>query len=350
MFRVKHLDFLQTSKVVKTGTYVYLVIALLALLQLSCRDETMDELPGVEYDPTSYFLESPASFPLMDIPENNPLTEEGVKLGRMLFYDPLLHPEREHACATCHVQEHAFSSDAAVLPHINLGWNTSFLWKGEVSGTLEDIMLFEVKKFFQTDLDDLKDHPDYPRLFFEAFGKLPITNEQVASALSQFERTMISANSRYDKILSQDVFPTEDEARGYEIFFSEKGDCFHCHGGILFTDNLFHNNALDASPDPGLEEVTGSTKDFGKFKTPTLRNIEMTAPYMHDGRYETLEEVIDFYSYGLKYTKTVDPLMKFVHSGGIELTSLEKQYLIAFLKTLTDSTFITNPGLSNPFN
>jgi cytochrome c peroxidase len=140
------------------------------------------------------------------------------------------------------------------------------------------------------------------------------------------------------------------ETRGFEIFFTEKGDCFHCHSTILFTDNEFHNNGLDSVfADNGLFRVTGDPNDIGKFKTPTLRNAIFTSPYMHDGRFQTLEEVIDFYSEGLKFSSTIDPLMKNVNQGGVKLTDGEKEDLLAFIKTLTDTTFINSPDLSNPF-
>ena len=138
-------------------------------------------------------------------------------------------------------------------------------------------------------------------------------------------------------------------ARGWEIFFTEKGDCFHCHGSILFSNNLFHNNGLDSVfTNYGLEDITGLQEDRGKFKTPTLRNIEFTGPYMHDGRYNSLEEVIDFYSDELKYSETIDPLMKNVHQGGLLLTTAEKADLLAFLLTLSDSTMLLDPNLAEP--
>jgi cytochrome c peroxidase len=303
------------------------------------------------YAPTAYNLNIPATFPILEIPASNPTTVQGVKLGRMLYYDPILDRDSTRACADCHIQSNSFTSAGEVLPHLNLAWNTAFLWNGKVQGTLEDIMLFEVKLFFQTDLRRLQNHPEYPRLFYEAYGKDTITYELAARAISQFERTLFSSKSKYDKVLDQNsgVFLTDEELSGYEIFFTEKGDCFHCHGGILFTDNQFHNNALDANPEAAFSETTGFALDRGRFKTPTLRNIELTGPYMHDGRYTTLEEVIDFYSEGLKSSETVDPLMKNLHVGGIRLTTQEKHDLLAFLKTLTDTAYTTNPLLSSPF-
>ena len=307
---------------------------------------------GWVYDPTTYVLDYPANVPVMQLDDENPLTEEGVALGRMLYYDPLLHKDGTSACADCHQQAYSFSSDAEVLPHINLGWNRTFLWNGKISGNMEDIMLFEVEDFFETDVTKFNTHETYPKLFFEAFGVDTITTSEVSKAIAQFVRTLNSFDSRYDRILHPDggeVF-SDSELNGYDIFFTEKGDCFHCHGGILFTDNLFHNNGLDANPSEiGLSAITGNPLDLGKFKTPTLRNIAITGPYMHDGRYETLEEVIDFYSEGLSVSPTIDPLMKQANRGGIHLTDKEKQDLLAFLLMLTDSTFIVNPEFSSPF-
>jgi cytochrome c peroxidase len=320
----------------------------------ACKKDSENASPHPDwvYAPTPYELNLPASFPILNIPGDNKLTVEGVALGRRLYYDSMLDKNEARACASCHLQSKSFSSFAEVLPHVNLGWNNAFLWNGKVKGTLEDVMLFEVEEFFQADMRKFNNHPEYPKLFYEAFGVEEITSTHAAKALAQFVRTLVSGNSRYDKAITpgSGVFLTDEELRGYEIFNTEKGDCFHCHGGILFTDNMFHNNALDETPsEAGLSAITGNPFDLGKFKSPTLRNIELTAPYMHDGRYQTLEEVIDFYSEGLHYSPTVDPLMKFVHQGGIQLTAQEKSDLIAFLRMLTDTTFTTNPKFSDPF-
>ncbi|MGB4959436.1 MAG: cytochrome c peroxidase [Saprospiraceae bacterium] len=304
------------------------------------------------YAPTPYSLKYPASFPIQNFDKDNPITIQGVELGRRLYYDSLLHPNGKMSCSGCHFQDKSFSSLPEVLPHVNLGWNTSFLWNGKVRGNIEDIMLFEVADFFKTDVNKLNQDKVYPKLFYEAFGIEKISSQEVSKALAQFVRTLISSDAPYDKITTQGsgLIFSDEELSGYEIFFTEKGDCFHCHGGILFTDNLFHNNGLDIQPSQnGLSETTGFSYDLGKFKTPTLRNIELTGPYMHDGRYLTLEEVIDFYSEGVKVSSTIDPLMKQAHRGGINLTAREKKELIAFLKTLTDQTFIKNPNFSNPF-
>ena len=322
-----------------------------AMFVIACGDDNVDDprFDDAIFDPTPHEILIPELFPQLEIPEDNLTTEEGVELGRMLYYDPVLHKDGDRSCSSCHHQEISFTSDGPVLPHLNLGWNTAFLWNGKVQGTLEDIMLFEVRDFFETDMDVMNAHEEYPVLFYEAFGEKVVTYELAAKALSQFQRTMISGNSTYDKFKRGELFLDDEQYNGFEIFFTERGDCFHCHGGVLFTDNDFHNNALDYDPRPGLGGITGIAEDMGKFKSPTLRNIELTGPYMHDGRYETLEDVIDFYSEDLKDSETVDPLMKQIHNGGIQLTDREKSDLIAFLKTLTDLEYTTNPALSDPF-
>lgn len=330
--------------------FLFVLVFLSLTLILSCgEDET--PTPGPEFDPTPFELVVPSHMPILEIPEDNPMTVEGVELGRRLFYDKKLHREELHACADCHIQSQSFSSGPTVLPHMNFGWYNNFLWNGKISGTLEEIMLFEVASFFETDLDKINSDDNYPDLFFQAFGTSTATHELAAKALSQFERTLICGNSKFDRVVYENSeFFTDEELIGYELFFTEEGDCFHCHGGVLLTDNLFHNNGLDDTfVDIGYAANSGNDTDIGRFKTPTLRNIELTAPYMHDGRYATLEEVVNFYSEELKFSETIDPLMKNVHQGGVQLTEEEKSALVAFLKTLTDTTFINNPLFSNPF-
>ncbi|NOY51808.1 MAG: c-type cytochrome [Chlorobi bacterium] len=324
------------------------IIVLIVLLSQGCKKTATTNDPI--YKPTPYDLQKPEGFPDLFIDSDNPMTVEGVKLGRMLYYDSIIDKDHSRACAGCHSQEESFTlSSVNSLAHINLGWNGVYLWNGKIEGRLEDIMLFEVEEFFETDMSKLNNDTIYPELFKKAFNADVVTSKEVSYALAQFERTMISANSRWDRYLRGELTLTQAEAQGYELFFTEKGDCFHCHGTILFTDNLFHNNGLDSLPEPGRELISNNPDDKGKFKSPTLRNIMLTAPYMHDGRYETIEEVIDFYSHGVKWSPTIDPLMKKVGNGGVQLTQQEKNNLIAFLKTLTDTTYINNPELSDPF-
>lgn len=327
-----------------------LLLSIVLLLLAGCNNANDPLQPIKVFNPTPYHIDVPNGFPALFIDENNPITVEGVALGRMLFYDSILDQDRSRACASCHSQPESFTlSGVNSLAHINLGWNTAFLWNGKIEGSLEDIMYFEVAEFFKTDLANLNNHPSYPELFKKAFDVDAITYQEAAYALAQFERTMISGNSKWDKYLRGEASLSQAEAQGYEIFFTEKGDCFHCHGTILFTDGLFHNNGLDLNPQQGREEITGDQNDVGKFKSPTLRNIMLTPPYMHDGRFSTIAEVIDFYSEGLSWSPTIDPLMKKVGQGGVHLNQEEKNHLIAFLMTLTDTTYTTNTALSDPF-
>lgn len=328
-------------------THFILCLLPFICLATSC---TKEKAPApVIYDPTPFEFVIPKGFPSLRIPDDNPATIEGIALGRMLYYDPIIDKTNERACGLCHVQISSFSSDTNSLPHINLAWMNAFLWNGKVEGVLEDIMLFEVEHFFQTDVGKLNANNTYAEAFKKAFNVAVISSREVAYALAQYVRSLASTNSKYDRFLRGEVSLTAEEEMGRTLFFSEEGDCFHCHGTILLTDNSFHNNGLDESPALGRMEITGQGKDLGKFKTPTLRNVEFTAPYMHDGRFASLEEVIDFYSEGVKWSPTVDPLMKQVQHGGVRLTEEEKSQLLAFLKTFSDTSFIHNPDFSDPF-
>jgi len=314
------------------------------------------------YQTTPYTIVPPVGFPNMYIPENNPMTMEGVALGKKLFHDPILSGDGSQSCASCHLQSAAFSDtnrfskgidgsfgDRNASTIVNAGWNASNFWDGRAI-TLEDqafdpvVNPIEMNNSWENVENTLNADVTYKELFRKVFNINKIDSIHVVMAIAQFERTLISANSRYDKYLRQELQLTSSELNGYVIFNTEKGDCFHCHGTEMFMDNLFHNNGLDSEPflDVGLAIVTGLNSDNGKFKTPTLRNIEFSSPYMHDGRFSTLEEVIEHYNSGGNHSSTVDPLMKKL-GVGLELTNQEKQDLIAFLKTLSDSEFITNP-------
>lgn len=308
---------------------------------------------------TPYYIKRPDSFPTMNIPQNNPTTIEGVFLGEKLFHDKILSGDKTQSCSSCHKIENGFSDpdrfstgitgemgnrNASTI--INAGWNTSNFWDGR-SITLEDqafgpvVNPVEMNDTWLNVENKLNANNEYKQLFKDAFNIDYIDSNHVVKAIAQFERTLVSANSKFDKYLKGDVQLTPSELNGYAIFNSEKGDCFHCHGTQLFMDNDFHNNGLDPEPftDLGLGEVTGNASDNGKFKTPTLRNIEVSGPYMHDGRFATLEEVVEHYNSGGVYSSTIDPNMKKVGIG-LQLTNQEKKDLIAYLKTLTDEEFL----------
>ncbi|BDD09541.1 cytochrome-c peroxidase [Fulvitalea axinellae] len=289
----------------------------------------------------------PGNFPQeFVVPDFNPITEQSVQLGKMLYADTDLDGTGEgRSCAGCHHADKAFTSvqegPLNVMSHMNLAWQDVFLWQGQVEGTLEDVMLFEVKDFFKADPGRITGKEKYKKLLAEVYGDSQITEKHLAYAIANYVRTLTSSDSKFDKIMRKEpgyAF-TSSEANGWALFNSEEGDCFHCHGSFLFMDNDFHNTGLDdewLGLDQGRFLVTGNASDMGKFKTPTLRNIELTAPYMHDGRFATLEEVVEFYSSGVKFTEMTDPMMS--HEGGISLTEQEKKDLVAFLKTLTDES------------
>lgn len=346
------------------------LLACMFIFSLSCKKSDQgDQSPAGTWDPTPYEIDIPFGFPDMDIPENNAMTLEGVELGRRLFYDPVLSADNTQSCASCHAQSFAFTDNNRrfsvgidgikgtrnSMTLVNAGWLLHMNWDGSADDLEKQAFEpvtnpLEMHHTWPGAVAELQAHPTYPDLFFEAFGTRTIDSTLVVKALAQFERTMISSNSKWDRYIRGDAQLSDAEAKGFEIFFTEKGDCFHCHSTILFTDNDFHNNGLDSVfVDTGLANVTGNANDVGRFKTPTLRNLVFTAPYMHDGRFATIEEVVDFYSEGIKFSPTIDPLMKNVDQGGVNLTLEEKANLIAFLMVLTDSSFVTNPEFSNPF-
>ena len=326
-----------------------------------------------KYVPTPSPLEIPQLFsdniiqPV--IPVDNPQTVEGVTLGKKLFFDPILSSNSTQSCASCHGPQNAFTDNTQFsdgvngvfgtrnsMPLFNLAWNYDelFFWDGAVFSlehqALEPVTNpIEMNNTWEEVVNRLNNHPEYPTLFNEAFGSEPISQDLVTKAIAQFERTLISANSKFDRYLLGITSLTTEELNGFNVFMDEdRGDCFHCHGSPnnpLWTDNDFHNNALDSEfSDLGLGAITGDPADNGKFKTPSIRNLAYTAPYMHDGRFTTLDEVINHYSEGLQNSATVDPLIKKVDEGGVQLSPQDKADLKAFLLTLSDPSFINNPN------
>jgi len=348
-------------------------ITIVSVFFLACsRNEDTPSLP----DPTPFALTFPAYFDAPVIPPDNPTTWEGVALGRRLFYEPLLSGDNTQSCGSCHNIDFAFTDnnfqfstgiqniqgDRNGMAIINLAWETDFFWDGR-SKSLEDQALgpvenpVEMHEVWTNAVKELSDHPEYPSLFQKAFGTKAITKELAAKAMAQFERTIISSNSAYDenylkKAKTNESIKNPKTAleRGMTIFYT-KGDCWHCHGPVgdyLFTDRTFHNNGLDSIiTDPGLQSVTKNPMDRGKFKTPTLRNVQYTGPYMHDGRFKTIDEVIEHYNSGVKLSPTLDPNMKEL-AKGLQLTSVEKAELKEFLLSLSDQTFINNQNFKKP--
>ncbi|SDT87710.1 cytochrome c peroxidase [Polaribacter sp. Hel1_33_78] len=324
------------------------------------------------YTPIPYSLEIPILFadkliaPI--IPADNPLTQEGVALGKKLFFDTILSGDETQSCASCHDPKKSFTDQQQfsngvndnlgtrnAMPLFNLAWNFDerFAWDGK-EFSLEKQALepvsnpIEMHGNWENITKKLQNNLEYKDLFLRAFGTSIIDSTLVTKAIAQFERTLISGNSKFDKYLRGEINLTPEEQNGFDVFMDEsKGDCFHCHGSDnnpIWSDNKFHNNGLDnVFVDLGLGKITGDPKDNGKFKSPSIRNLAFTAPYMHDGRFATLEEVINHYSEGLKRSPTIDPLMKKVDEGGVHLSTQDKSNLKAFLQTLSDYDFINNP-------
>ena len=333
-----------------------LIIVLFIFGIASCKKNTDEDTGPVlpPYNPTPLTINIPSNLPIMPIPEDNQTTVEGVALGRMLYYDSLLHPTGAKACGGCHLQSAGFTTPGTnVIPHINLGYSSKFLWDGSKQGELEDALLFEVEDFFQTDMSRLQQDANYPLMFYKAFGSTKIDSKKCAYALAQFLRTLVSGNSKFDKFVRHEVMFTPDEIQGFNVFFTEKGDCFHCHSLSLTTDGNLHNNGLDSifgGINAGYYNTSQNPADLGKFKSSSLRNCAIRTSFMYDGRYNTLDEVIEHYNSKVKISPSLDPILtKPGKEFGLELTDTEKQQLKAFLNTLTDSTYLTNPDFSNPF-
>lgn len=336
-------------------------VFILTLLLSGCTD---DDQPVK--DP--YAFETPSNFPSPVYTfENNPVSKRGVELGQMLFYDPVLSLDSSIACANCHQQAVAFSDpvhrfsrgvDNAAgfrnAPAIqNMAFQNNFFWDGGVKH-LDFVPInavtskIEMAETLEHVVSKLNRSSFYPQKFKAAFGGDEITSQQMLYALSQFMNLMISANAKYDKHVRGDEHLTAEEAEGLELF---ENKCRVCHATDLFTDDSFRNNGLDASfeKDSGRERITEFEGDRGKFKVPGLRNVALTSPYMHDGRFNTLQQVLDHYASNVKNSETLDPVLKQGESLGIRLSEQEKLKLIAFLNTLSDNEFTHDKRFANPF-
>ncbi|MCW3122996.1 MAG: hypothetical protein JWQ38_2488 [Flavipsychrobacter sp.] len=325
------------------------------------------------YNPTALTVEVPAFVKkyvgAMPSPPDNQLTAEGVALGRMLFYEKLLSNNRTISCASCHEQKNAFDDrrpfskgtngaegNRNAMAIINAAWDKQFFWDGRrasLEGQAHDPVTnpIEMANNWTEVVSRLQSNMLYPTLFFKAFGTKTIDSNLAMKAIAQFERTLVSFDSRFDKYyhLGDTTVFTAQEKSGFNIF-TGKGMCNNCHlMNTLLTDHEFKNNGLDAAPaDAGLMKFTGIASDRGKFKVPTLRNIAMTAPYMHDSRFTTLEQVVNFYSTGIQQSSpNIDEHMP-AFGNGLNLTSQEQSDLVVFLKTFTDQAFLKDPDFSDP--
>ncbi len=322
-------------------------------------------LSGREAEPAVLFR-IPEGFPepIYNV-SAKPVTEAGFQLGKKLFFDGRLSRDGTISCGECHSQPFGFTHHGHGFSHgidgkegfrnsqplFNLAWQNSFLWDGGVF----DLDLFpvapienpvEMDEKLPAVLEKLRQSKDYRDLFRKAYGSEEITTERFLRALSQYMLTLVSANSRYDQFLAGKVSLSTREQEGMRLF-KEKG-CSNCHSGILFTDHSFRSNGLgdEFTGDQGRFRITENESDRNKFKVPTLRNIEVTYPYMHDGRFRNLEGVLAHYAEDVKDVQNLDPLLKKEGKPGIRLTQDEQTNIIAFLKTLTDQDFLTNKRFS----
>lgn len=306
-----------------------------------------------------------STFPRPSLPLDNPLTNEGVELGAKLFHDTQFSQDKMQSCASCHMQEHAFTDarktsvgfmnqtgTRSAMPLINLAWKSSFFWDGRaptLRKQVEDPIQNPVEMHSTLPLivQRVEATPEYPPLFEKAFGTPEVNFDRIARALEQYLLTRVSFNSKFDRAMKGGEALTPEEQRGFQLFNTEYdpargqygADCFHCHGGALFQSVTFANNGLDLNPaDPGRYKITHHDGDMGKFAVPSLRNVALTAPYMHDGRFATLEEVIDHYDHGVVRSGTLDPNLAKHPKAGLGLSAADKQALVAFLKTLTDDS------------
>lgn len=341
-------------------------------------DPSIKSLTDIGYSPIEFQPEIPSNFPILEVPEDNPLTVDGIKLGQHLFFDPILSADSTMSCASCHFPEAGFTDQLAVstgidgiagkrssMSLVNIGYAyTGLFWDGSAQTLEEQALLpvedpIELHNSWMNLIPKLASSPLYQELFRKAFGietTAEITKELAAKAIAQFERVIISGDSKFDEEERGEYFYSEEENEGFVMFFDEDPDildaeCFHCHSAPLLTDNSFRNNGLDEVSDLsdftdlGRGAINGNPLDNGKFRVPTLRNITLTAPYMHDGRFETLEEVLDHYSIGGHFSPNRDPEMV-----KLDLTDDQKQNLITFLHTLTDTSYLSLEYLKNPFD
>ena len=326
-----------------------------------------------------YEFKMSATFPIPDLPRDNPLIIERVELGEKLFFDRRIAVNDAQSCADCHAPEKAFSDGRRTargaegefgprnsMPLFNLAWKKEFFWDGRAKSLREQVLQpIENPIEMHQSLTNLvaklganktaggqrQAGSDYPGLFTAAFGSPEITAEKISLALENYLLTLTSFDSKFDRVLRGEEKFTATEQRGFELFSTEYdprrgqfgADCFHCHGGPLFQSQAFANNGSDgAFVDIGREKITGKASDRGKFSTPSLRNIALTAPYMHDGRFRTLAEVVQHYSSGIPRSPTLDPNLAKHPDGGVPLTADDQQALVSFMNTLTDEKFTSD--------
>lgn len=335
---------------------LWLAVAIVTTsLAISCKKKNpeISKLWGF-YTP-NYFPASVYTF------DNNTQTYQKFELGRALFYDTLLSSNNTVSCASCHASTHAFAGHNTALsagvngllgtrnaPAIfNMAWSPYFMWDGGINNI--EVMPIapltnhvEMNESLTNIVFKVGQSERYKKLLKAAYGTEQVTDQKILKALTQFMVMIISDNSKYDKVKRGEDSFTETEQLGYSLFQQK---CSQCHTEPLFTDYSFRNNGLDSSfSDVGRFLITQQSDDLGKFKVPSLRNVLMTYPYMHDGRFYTINQVLDHYNSGVRHSGTLDPML----SSGIPLSATEKSQLIAFLKTLNDYELLDNSRLAEP--
>ncbi len=391
------------SHFVHSPFYWVIVLVYLVTLLSACGGTSQTTFDDLGINRSAFNWQLPDSVPLPVEPENNPMTEAKFQLGRHLFYDRRLSGNNTQSCADCHQQAIGFTDGLKVSvgstgelhprnaqPLLNVAYNATLTWGNPSLRALEQQILVPLFGEIPVEqgindinreliLDRLRDEPRYQELFSSAFPEHgePIDYNNIVFALASFVRGMVSFNSDFDRYERGDPSVLSDSAkRGSQLFFGEDMECFHCHGGYNFSDSTFdrtqsfverpfHNtglfniNGTGAFPESnrGVFEITEDPSDMGKFRAPTLRNIALTAPYMHDGSIGSLEQVIDFYAAGGRNIESGphagDGRLNPFKDGfvtGFEITSQKKADLIAFLNSLTDETFLTNERFSNPWS
>ena len=370
----------------KKSVFIYLFLGLVFFSSCTKENGAVADDSGV-YKPTYVNASDifPAEFGMPNLPKDNRFTEEGIALGRRLFYDPILSIDSSISCGSCHKQEYAFAEPVDFgfgfrglrahrnsMPLYNLAYHQTFFWDARVK-TLRELVFEpiqahnEMAMTLPTLRERLKRNKGYIEYFKKAFNTEPNLHD-MSLALEQFLLSIVSKDSRFNQFFPGDNIKvlSASELRGAFIFnglidfdvngFSKGADCFHCHGGELAIQlnagmGGISSNGLDAqSKDKGVGGITNLSQDMGTFKAPSLLNVGVTAPYMHDGRFKTLEEVIDHYSEGVHFDNpNIHPQM--AAHGGIQLnlTAKQKADLLAYLRSMTDSTFLTNPAYANPF-
>lgn len=313
--------------------------------------------------PTPLYFQIPKGWPKPNYDfSKNPLTEEGFQLGRHLFYDPILSKDSTISCASCHLQATGFTHVDHSLSHgidgkigtrnsmtmMNLAWSKTFMWDGGVNHL--DVQALnpiaspvEMNETLVNVVQKLQKSEKYQSLFIAAFGDENITGQRILKALSQFELMLVSANSKYDKVMRKEAVFSDQEQNGYQLF---KNNCASCHSEPLFTNGKFENNGIPIDTnlnDIGRQRISEKSEDYLKFKVPTLRNIQFTNPYMHDGRFKKITEVIKHYN-SLENNKNLPKQLQ----KPMNLTDNERVDLVAFLLTLTDNEFLFNKQFSFP--